>query len=50
MDEGNLEKKNVKHKFDELYKIWLGLVNLFQTFEELDGVKDKVPISIQPIQ
>jgi hypothetical protein len=35
------ENKNVKHKLDELYSLWLGLEYLFQPFEELDRVTDK---------
>lgn len=31
--------KNAKHKFDVLYKIWLELKNLFQTFETQDEVE-----------
>ena len=35
------ENKNAKHEFDELYNIWLRIMNLFQTFEDLEFVKDK---------
>lgn len=33
--------KYVNNKVDVLHNIWLGLCNLFQTFEDLDSVKDK---------
>jgi hypothetical protein len=41
MSKKELENKNVKHKFDELYNSWLGIVYLFQTFDDLESVKDK---------
>ncbi len=33
--------KNANHKVDVLYNNWLGKLFLFQTFEELDSIKDK---------
>lgn len=36
MDNNDLANKNAKHKFDVLYKIWLGRWFLVQTFEEKD--------------
>ena len=33
--------KSVNNNVDAMYKVWLGKWFLFQTFEELDSVKDK---------
>jgi hypothetical protein len=35
------ENKNANNKVDILYNFWLGLVDIFQTFEDLESVKDK---------
>ncbi len=28
-------------EIDRLINVWLGIVNLFQTFEDLESIKDK---------
>ena len=35
------QNKNANNKVDILYNFWLGLVDIFQTFEGLESVKDK---------
>jgi hypothetical protein len=35
------QNKNANNKVDISYNFWLGIVNLFQTFEYLGSAKDK---------
>jgi hypothetical protein len=44
-----VQNKYAKHKFDALYKIWLGILDMFQTFDDLESVKDK-PADIRAIR
>jgi|GEM_PF-5629204 len=49
VDKQSFENKNANNKVDILYNAWLGIVNLFQTFADLESVKDK-PADIEAVR